>query len=165
MREEYCIRKCDYADLEVLVKMRLEFLKEAGQIKDDEEVCGLYNEISEHIIMHLNKDLHFWLAEIKNEAVATGAISIWDKLPISRGKGSNYKIGYFSNMYTRLGYRKKGIASCLLKHMIQFLKEEGVQKAMLSALEDGKGIYKKFGFSPNENLMEMKIEHGELNNG
>ena len=149
------IRKCDCADLEVLIKMRIEFLKEAGHVKDDEDVSDLYNEIREYILMHLNKDLFFWLAEIENEVVASGAVSIWDKLPIKAGNGS--KVGYFSNMYTRPLYRKKGIASCLMKHIIQFLKAEGIQKAMLHALEDGKGVYKKLGFGTSDNFMEMKI--------
>jgi GNAT superfamily N-acetyltransferase len=154
---DYCIRKCEQSDLEVLVKMRLEFLKEAGIVKDNEDVCDLYNEINEYINMRLDKDLHFWLAEINNEAVAIGAVSIWDKLPLGVGKNSNNKIGYFSNMYTRPEYRKKGIASSILEHIIQFLKENGIQKAMLHALEDGKRIYKEIGFSTNENHMEMKI--------
>lgn len=50
-----------------------------------------------------------------------------------------------------------GIASEIMKRMIQFLKMEGIQKAMLHAFEDGKGIYMKFGSSSNEDFMEMKI--------
>ncbi|MCX8130573.1 MAG: GNAT family N-acetyltransferase [Clostridia bacterium] len=151
------IRKCDHTDLDILIKMRLEFLKEAGHVKDGEDVSVLHSKLHGYITMHLNNDLHFWLAEIENETVAAGAVSIWDKLPVNAGKGSSFKIAYFSNMYTKPGYRKKGIASDIMKRIIQFLKEEGIQKAMLHALEDGKGIYKNFGFSSKENLMEMDI--------
>ncbi len=60
-------------------------------------------------------------------------------------------------MYTRPDHRKKGMATSLMKHMLEFLKEQGIQKAILHAAEAGKGVYRNCGFSPNENLMEMKL--------
>jgi ribosomal protein S18 acetylase RimI-like enzyme len=152
------VRKCRHDDLETLVEMRLEFLKEAGLLKDGEDVTGLHGDIHEFIEKHLNKDLHLWLAETENEIVATGAVCVWDRLPSHAGKGNGSRIGYVLNMYTRPGYRKKGIASRILQQIMQFLQEESIPKVMLHALEDGKGIYKKFGFSSYENLMEMKID-------
>ncbi|HEX9062176.1 MAG TPA: GNAT family N-acetyltransferase [Clostridia bacterium] len=151
----YSLRKCSHDDMEAIIKLRVEFLKEARLVKNKKDVNELKNEIRDFVTEHLNKDLHFWFAEVENEAVAAGAVSIWDKLPVKAG--SNYKVAYFSNMYTCPEYRKMGIASSLMKHIFGFLKEEGVQKAMLHALEDGKGVYKKLGFSSHENLMEMEI--------
>jgi GNAT superfamily N-acetyltransferase len=153
----YCIRKCGHYDLEVLTVMRLEFLKEAGHIKDGDDISSLYNELLEFMKVHLDKDLHIWVAESDGKAVATGAVSIWDKLPTGQGKDNRSKIGYVSNMYTRPEYRKKGIAGSIVQHILQFMKDEGISKTMLHALEDGKGIYRKSGFATNENFMEMKI--------
>lgn len=151
----HSLRKCSHADMETIVKLRVEFLKEAGLVKDEKDINVLKNEIRDFVTKHLNKDLHFWFAEVENEAAAAGAVSIWNKLPVKAG--SNSKVAYFSNMYTCPEYRKRGIASSLMKHILGFLKEEGVQKAMLHALEDGKGVYKKLGFISHENLMEKEI--------
>lgn len=151
----YSLRKCSHADMETIIKLRVEFLKEAGLVKDEEDNDKLKNEICDFVTAHLNKDLHFWFAEVENEAVAAGAVSIWDKLPVKAESIS--KVAYFSNMYTCPKYRKMGIASSLMKHIFGFLKEDGVQKAMLHALEGGKGVYRKLGFSSHENLMEMEI--------
>lgn len=153
----FSIRKCGKDDLGVIVGLRLEFLMESGHIKNGEDINSMRNELLEFMELHLNKDLHLWAAEIGNKAVATGAISIWEKLPTHTGKDNGSKIGYVSNMYTRPEYRKKGIAGCIVRQMQQFLKDEGISKAMLHALEDGKGIYRKAGFVQNESFMEMKL--------
>jgi GNAT superfamily N-acetyltransferase len=151
------IRRCEISDLEVLVKMRVEFLKEAEHVKDGTNVKELTLELAEYIKSHINKDLFFWVAEIEEIAVSTGALSFWEKLPIYAGKQNGSKIGYISNMYTVPEYRRKGIASDILEEIIKFGKEIGMLKIMLHALEDGKGVYKSLGFSISESFMEMKL--------
>jgi len=153
------IRKCGLKDLETVIELRLEFLKEAGHVKAGEDIVCPYGKIREFMVTHINKDLHLWLADIGNEAVATGAVCIWEKLPHNFGESSSSRIGYILNMYTRPENRKKGIASTILQEIIQFLKAEGILRVILHAMEDGKGIYKKCGFSSNEHLMEMKISN------
>lgn len=154
----YCIRKCEHKDMEALIEIRLEFLKEAGLANEGEDVSDLKNELHRFIELHLNKDLYMWVAEIDNKIAATGAVSIWDKLPTHFGNENSSKVGYISNMYTRPEYRKKGIASLIVKGITDFLCGEGIPKVMLHAFEDGKGVYKKSGFVSNESFMEMKID-------
>ena len=150
------IRRCEISDLEVLVKMRVEFLKEAGHVKDGANAKELAHELAEYIKSHINKDLFFWVAEIEEIAVSTGALSFWEKLPLYAGKQNGSKVGYISNMYTIPEYRRKGIASNIVEEIIKFGKEIGMLKIMLHALEDGKNVYKNLGFSANESFMEMK---------
>lgn len=153
----YTVRKCGLNDLEALVRMRLEFLKEAGRIKTEEEERLMYKELVEVIKLRIDKDLYMWLAEVENKAVATGAVCIWDKLPSRLGNANNSKIGYVLNMYTSPEYRKRGIANSILQNIRQFLNDEGIPNMLLHALEAGKRVYRSFGFSVNESAMEMKI--------
>lgn len=157
MNNTVSIRRCEISDVELLVKLRLEFLKEAGHVKDGTNVQELTHELEEYIKSHINKDLFFWIAEIETVAVSTGALSLWEKLPIYAGKQNGSKIGYISNMYTIPECRSKGIASNIVKEIIKYGKSIGMLKVMLHALEDGKGVYKRLGFSTNESFMEMKL--------
>jgi GNAT superfamily N-acetyltransferase len=157
MRSTVSIRRCEISDVEILVKMRLEFLKEAGHVKDGTNVKELTYELAEYIKSHIDKDLFFWVAEIEENVVSTGALSLWEKLPIYSGKQNGSKVGYISNMYTVQEYRKKGIASNIVEEIIKFGKEIGMLKIMLHALEDGKNVYNNLGFSANESFMEKKL--------
>ncbi len=157
MNNTVSIRRCEISDLELLVKLRMEFLKEAGHVKDNMNVSDLAHELEEYIKSHINKDLFFWVAEIETVAVSTGALSFWQKLPIYAGKQNGSKVGYVSNMYTIPEYRRKGIASDIVKEIVRYGKSAGMLKIMLHALEDGKGVYKRLGFSTSESFMEMKL--------
>lgn len=157
MNNTVSIRRCEISDVELLVKLRMEFLKEAGHVKDSTNVQELTQELQEYIKSYINNDLFFWVAEIDTVAVATGALSFWQKLPINAGKQNGSKIGYISNMYTIPECRRKGIASNIVKEIIKYGKSIGMLKIMLHALEDGKGVYKRLGFSTNESFMEMKL--------
>lgn len=90
-------------------------MKEAGLVKDSTNIQELTRELEEYIKSHINKDLFFWVAEIETVAVSTGALSFWEKLPIYAGKQNGLKVGYVSNMYTIPEYRRKGIASSIVK--------------------------------------------------
>lgn len=157
MSNAVSIRKCEISDVEILVKMRLEFLKEAGYVKDTTNVQELIQELEEYIRSHVNKDLFFWVAEIDTVAVSTGVLMFWDKLPICAGKQNGSKVGYVSNMYTIPKFRRKGIASNIVKEIIKYGKNLGMLKIMLHASEDGKGVYKNLGFTTNESFMEIKL--------
>ena len=59
MNNTISIRRCEISDVEILVKMRLEFLKEAGHVEDSTNVQELTHELEEYIKSHINKDLFF----------------------------------------------------------------------------------------------------------
>jgi GNAT superfamily N-acetyltransferase len=151
------IRKCKIGDMELIVRLRLEFLKEAGYFKKSTNAEELFHELEQYIKFHINNDLFFWVAEIETATVSIGALSLWEKLPVYAEKQNGSRVGYVSNMYTIPEYRRKGIASNIVNEIVKYAKSIGMIKIMLHALEDGKGVYKNLGFTASESFMEMKL--------
>ena len=58
----------------------------------------------------------------------------------------NGKYGEMYGVYTRVEYRKRGIASELVKQMIHEMSNKEITFIQLGASEDGKSIYEKNGF-------------------
>jgi predicted acetyltransferase len=55
------------------------------------------------------------------------------------------------------GYRRKGIASDLLKIVADEAKEQGYMMIRLHASKQGKSVYNRFGFIGSEGYMEKKL--------
>jgi hypothetical protein len=51
------IRKCEIGDMELIVRLRLEFLKEAGYFKKSTNAEELFHELEQYIRFHINNDL------------------------------------------------------------------------------------------------------------
>jgi GNAT superfamily N-acetyltransferase len=62
-----------------------------------------------------------------------------------------------ANMYTLPEYRKKGIATELMRLQIEEAKMRGVKIINLSATADGRKVYEKLGFENDENEMRLKL--------
>lgn len=60
------------------------------------------------------------------------------------------------SLCTLESYRGKGIATDLMKHCLNLLKQQGYQLATLQAADDGLGIYKKLGFTAQTRFYEYK---------
>lgn len=70
----------------------------------------------------------------------------------------NYrKAAYITNMYTKNEHRGKGIASDLLKIVVDEAKSQGYKTVRLHASKQGRSIYRRFGFSDLEDFMVINL--------
>lgn len=142
-------RFADINDLDLLVLLRLEFLEvdinyvEYDAIKDN---CYTYfqNALSEGLCDVI-------LAEDNEKIVGTGIVFYYNSVPSTFNvTGRN---AYFTSMFVQEEYRRKGIATTMLKQLIDASKQKGYQIIMLNASEIGKALYRKFGFTDIQNGM------------
>jgi GNAT superfamily N-acetyltransferase len=56
--------------------------------------------------------------------------------------------GLIINVYVEEEWRRKGIASLLMRHMIDFARKTGIPSLTLHASEAGKPLYEQLGFAP-----------------
>ena len=96
-----------------------------------------------------------WLAEADGEAVACTVLITWIMPPTT--EQMHRKRGYVSSVYTRLGYRRQGIARRLMEMLVACAREEGVQKLLLKASEMGAPLYLSMGFE-HSGALEMELE-------
>jgi GNAT superfamily N-acetyltransferase len=62
-----------------------------------------------------------------------------------------------ANMYTLPEYRKRGIATELMRLQIGEAETRDVKVINLSATADGRKVYEKLGFINDENEMRLKL--------
>ena len=150
-------RMATSSDAEVLAKIRVDFLCEANNVHDEEEKEKLFTNNKQFMIDALStKSFVAWLAISSTEIVATSGVSFY-KLPPNKNCPSG-KIGYISNMFTYPKYRKQGIASKLFRLIVEESKKRGHTKILLTATDQGRPIYEKYGFESVKNDMIYYIK-------
>lgn len=142
--EEFKFRKAEKIDIEQLVDMRIEYLKEdLGETAICDEV-QLRTNLQIFFEEHLNKDIDAFVALFENEIVSTSFTSYYFRLPhpdFPKGKA-----GVPINGYTKPMYRKKGLAGFLLKLSADYAKDLDVELLNMEVTEKGLPVCKEIGF-------------------
>ncbi len=145
-------RKATIHDMNDLLKVRMDFLRDVGSVNTEDEETLLL-EANEAFLAKTLADGSYvqWLAVDDGKIVATGSVSFY-LLPPNK-KLPNGKAAYIANMFTYPEYRNQGIASKLLALVVEEAKKFGCKKVLLNATEMGKAIYLKFGFKDSQGDM------------
>ncbi len=142
--EEFKFRKAEKKDIEQLVDMRIEYLKEdLGEVAIYDEV-QLRKNLQLFFEEHLNNDIDAFVALCGNEIVSTSFTSYYFRLPhpdFPKGKA-----GVPINGYTKPMYRKKGLAGSLLKLSADYAKDLDVELLNMEVTEKGLPVCKEIGF-------------------
>jgi len=151
------IRRATVEDIEVLVEMRLALQREIGALFADAPAEGAAEANRQYLQWALPAgEFLAWVAEADGRLVACSGLVFYSRMPGMHGLAS--REAYVMNMYTYPTYRRLGIASELLKRMIQFARSGGARRIWLRATSMGRPVYEKIGFEPMESAMQMKLE-------
>ena len=145
-------RKATIEDLQVIVELRKKQLVDEG-IEANQNIDKELKKFFQQTLQ--SNSLIQWLVIDREEVIATGAIVIYEFPPSYTNKSG--KKAYVTNMYTKRDYRGKGIASKLLKQLVEEARSLEITKIWLGASKLGKPVYKKFGFREAEEWMELDI--------
>ncbi len=149
--------KAKLADLDELVRLRIEFLKEVQaaetrQFSEEELKTSLREYLSKSM---QNDEFVAWLAIYNDEIIATSGLCFFQITPgftLIDGK-----IAYILNIYTLPEWRGKGVGKqifdCILKEAIN----RGYKRISLHASDDGRPVYEKFGFRLTGDEMELRL--------
>ncbi|WP_163897593.1 GNAT family N-acetyltransferase [Proteus mirabilis] len=61
----------------------------------------------------------------------------------------------FDDIGTDIAYQGNGYATHLITHVLEFCREQGVERCFLDASADGLALYRKFGFKPLFNYLSF----------
>ena len=150
-------RKATINDLDELVRLRIEFLKEVQpintrQFSEEELKVSLHEYLSKSI---KNDEFVAWLAISGGEIIATSGLCFFQITPgftLIDGK-----IAYILNIYTLPHWREKGIGKQVFDHILQEANSRGYKCISLHTSEDGRPIYEKFGFRLTSDEMELRL--------
>lgn len=145
-------RKATRQDIKAMMHLRKSQLVDEGLEADIDIDEELYHFFEKQLS---GGSLIQYLVEEDEEVVACGAFIIYPFPPSFTNRSG--KRAYITNMYTNKDYRGKGIATKLLKLLVEEAKEAGIKKLWLGASEMGRPVYKKFGFIETDEYMELNI--------
>ncbi|ATN00555.1 GNAT family N-acetyltransferase [Proteus terrae] len=65
------------------------------------------------------------------------------------------KLARFDDIGTDIAYQGNGYATHLIKHVLEFCREQGIERCFLDASADGLALYRKFGFKSLFNYLSF----------
>ena len=140
--------------LDLLVRTRVEVLRAANLLDDDEDMSEVEAASREYYREALRDGTHTALLAFHgDDFVAAGGVSFYRVMPTFHNP-TGCK-AYIMNMYVRPAFRRRGIATRLLDLLVNDARRRGIRSIALEATTAGRPLYEKYGFVPMMNEMEL----------
>ena len=147
-------RKTTKADMKILMKLRLEMLREVNGLSGEYEYDE--NFIFESRRYFESGEQATVIASDGETLVGCASLSYtWIMPTFSHPTGNR---AHLMNVYTRADYRRRGISKKMVEILIDEAKENGVTEISLDATEMGRPLYESLGFKASDSCMVMDLE-------
>ena len=139
------------SDIPQLTQLRIDFLKVGQPDMSEETEKTLKTNITAFFEKHLNKDAVVFIARddsADSKIVSTAILNI-----IEKPANTSYihgRVGEVNSVYTLPEYRRRGIALQIIKNLIEYSKENQIDRVDLKATKMGAPVYLKAGFEITE---------------
>jgi len=146
--------KTTSADIELLMKVRLEMLREVNNLSDE----YVYDEtlVAESRKYFESGNQTTVLAMDNNDVVGCASISyIWIMPTFDHPTG---KRAHLMNVYTKAMYRRQGISKRMVEMLIDEAREQGVTEISLDSTKMGRPLYEALGFEASYAGMVMELK-------
>jgi len=152
------LRKATIEDIELLIKLRIDYLLDENKIKSIDDVEILKTKLREYFEKWIPVDGFIaYIAEKNGEICSTAFLSIVERPP--RVADSSYLVGTVYNVYTYPKHRRNGFATEVLRALLLEAKSLGIASVDLLSTDDGKHLYEKLGFElPSYTFMRTKLK-------
>lgn len=149
------IIKATKNDIEALMKIRMEMLKEVNSLSDDYVFDKSFIENCRKNFECTGETQTDILCIENGEPVACANLCYLSMMPaFSHPTG---KRGHLMNVYVKKDFRRKGLAKKMLELLIEDAKSRKVTEISLDATEMGRPLYEAMGFCCNASAMTMKL--------
>lgn len=145
-------RKACSTDIDRLAQLRADMLWE----KEAQRPQPLCTQVEENTRRFLAEGFQTgtcvgWIAEENGTAVAMGCVNFFALPP--NDWCPEGRTAYIGNLYTAPERRRQGIAAQILKRLISEAKSRGCQRILLNATDEGRPLYRQFGFDESPTAM------------
>lgn len=150
-------RKATMEDLDELVRMRLQFMKEVQHIVYTERDSAMRASMTDYFRETMPNE-HFvaHLALEDGKVIGTSGMCFFRRPPSF--KNLNGTVAYIMNMFTLPTHRGLGIAATLFQRLLDEARERGHLHVTLNATEMGRPLYEKFGFKLTGDEMSLTLQ-------
>jgi len=157
--EKLFYRNLDNNDMDLFIKLRSDYINESQKNINETEKEKIKKSLKYYFERHIGDNDFIGIVCEYNETVISVAYLIIEEWP-SNKNFLNGKIRILLNVYTYPEYRKNGIATNVIKKIIEEAKKQNVAMINLSTSKDGENVYKKIGFTENEYIsMRLKLQN------
>jgi predicted acetyltransferase len=141
-------RRLTIKDIDIFIELRFAYLLSEFKSSNFEK-----DEIEKNLKTYFNKYISTdnfigIICESDTKTISVAYLHISERLP--NPNFINGKIGTLMNVFTFPEYRNNGIATELIKIIIEEARKEDVKMIELSATEYGEKMYRKIGFKVSE---------------
>ena len=153
------IRPVNIDDIDLLIKLRVDFLLDENKLHEFQDIEAIKGKLQGYFKKWIPlKGFTAYIAEENGNIYSTAFLSIVERPP--RNANTSCLVGTVYNVYTYPQYRRKGIATQVMKALLADAESLGVASVDLLATEDGKPLYEKFGFVvPEYTPMRRKLKN------
>lgn len=139
------IRLAGPQDIDVVLRLRLEMLREVGSLGDGARLAELVEANRRYLEAKLTSGQYLaWLAVDQARPVAIAALIPFERPPT--GDNPAGLEGYVLNMYTAPPWRRRGLGARLLEQAIEYVRARGGRRLWLKATPAGRPVYERAGF-------------------
>ena len=144
-------------DIDLLVQLRIDYLLDQNTLESVGDIETLKDSLHIYFKSSFDKnEIMAIIAEDENTVYSTAFLSIAERPPRTSNESS--RIGTVYNVYTYPQFRKQGIATKIMKTLLDDAKNFNICAVDLYASNDGKKLYDKLGFKvPYHTYMKRKI--------
>lgn len=149
-------RLATISDIDALIRLRLALQIEEGH-GDKSRAVELESVLREYFHVAIPSGAFLaCVAELNGRIVAASGLVLHEHPP-SLGNLSGRE-AYVMNMYTLPELRRRGIATELLRRVLELAREKRCPRVVLYALPKGMGIYRREGFVENAGSMRLELK-------
>ena len=151
------IRKAGIDDIDLIIKLRIDYLREERGLTSLEEQEILKDELKVYLHKRIpSGDFIVFIAEDNGNIISTAFLSVIERPP--RTALSSNLTGTIYNVFTYAEFRRKGYATKVISAILEEAKVLNIASVDLLATEDGKYLYEKLGFQTvNYTYMRKKL--------
>ncbi|MBC8180245.1 GNAT family N-acetyltransferase [candidate division KSB1 bacterium] len=152
------IHRVNKNEIDTMAQHRINYLTELQGEREKKYKNQLRKELSGFFFKSISEGSFIAIvAKIEDQVIGYGGMII-KQIPGDFNK-SFYLECEILNMYTIPEARRQGVASLVLKQLLQIAKEKGISKVALHTSKDGEKLYRSFGFSnPEYPFLELLIK-------
>jgi GNAT superfamily N-acetyltransferase len=155
MSHTFRVRRATVADTDTIASHRARMFQDMGELPP--ELFETFRFQSRNKLQHMFERGEYtgWLASSESEPdrIVAGAGVQLREVPPHPQTNVNGKIDIVSgrqaiiqNVYTEPDWRRLGLAALLIKRIIDWTREEGIDSVVLHASDEGRALYERLGF-------------------
>ncbi|MFA9380629.1 MAG: GNAT family N-acetyltransferase [Acetanaerobacterium sp.] len=141
-----CTLRCaTQEDIQTLVQLRLDFLREDVGMLTPQEQRELTGTLEDYFSQYLGHGCIATLAQVQGRAVSI-ALMVFTHRP-AHPRFPTGTTAQLLNVYTLPEYRRRGLATRVLRELVEQARCAGVSYIELLASADGRPLYEMLGFT------------------